>query len=96
MPGIEKRLVRYPQLYQQDRVRPRVPDAADAAQVREIYAGLRMALMRSIGRRDACRDGTPACREDDGRCHYRGLAAAEHDEPGKAGPLNSRPPCTSS
>ena len=56
--------------------------AEDPDRVREIYAQLRMALMRNIGRRDACRDGTPVCREDDGRCHYCGLAAGQHDAPG--------------
>jgi hypothetical protein len=62
--------------------------AADPGQVREIYAGLRMGLMRNIGRRDACRDGAPVCRDGDGRCHYCGLPAAEHEAPGDHdGPL---------
>ncbi len=45
--------------------------------------------MRNTGHRDACRDGTPVCREDDGRCHYCGLAAAGHEAPPAAhdGPL---------
>jgi hypothetical protein len=55
--------------------------AADADHVRRAYAELRMQLMNSIGRRDACRDGTPYCHEDD-RCRYCGLPAADHDDPG--------------
>jgi hypothetical protein len=62
--------------------------ATDPDYVRDTYAQLRMALMRNIGHRDACRDGTPVCREDDGRCHYCGLAADEHEAPGSHdGPL---------
>ena len=44
--------------------------AEDEGYVRKVYAQLRMSLMRDIGHRDACMDGTPVCREDDGRCHW--------------------------
>lgn len=55
--------------------------AADPDDVRDTYAQLRMDLMARVGRRDACQDGTPDCQED-GRCHYCGLPAADHDDPG--------------
>jgi hypothetical protein len=61
--------------------------AADAHHVRDTYARLRMQLMNSVARRDACRDGTPYCRED-GRCRYCGLPGAGHDDPGASpGPV---------
>ena len=60
--------------------------AADPEAVRRVFAELRMALMRNIGRRAACLDATPVC-HDDGRCVYCGLVPGEHDEPGSAEPL---------
>lgn len=60
--------------------------AADPGEVRRIFAELRMALMRNIGRREACMDATPIC-HDDGRCVYCGLVPDEHDEPGSPEPL---------
>jgi hypothetical protein len=61
--------------------------AADGDHVRDTYAQPPMELMRRVGRRDACRDSTPDCQRD-GRCHYCGLSADEHDDPAaSSGPL---------
>ncbi|MEU6261741.1 hypothetical protein [Saccharopolyspora shandongensis] len=63
-----------------------VGPGADAERVSEVYAQLRVSLMRDIGHRTACLDGTPVRADHDRtRCRWCGVPAVDHETPGDPG-----------